>query len=187
MDEIKAFVNKLEDMSKDDIIKGLPGIMQKAQKIGFVKVAQELPDLGTAIRDKMAEFEVDEAITLIKEFMPVVFSGMKELAETNEDVAEELEDIEDTKVSMVIEDADFAITLIVADGKFDYAMEQAADADLVLKMTKTVMKDMMSGESDAMSAYMSGDVKAEGNLTKAMALRSIFEAMSEEFGFELMG
>ncbi|MHA1277786.1 MAG: SCP2 sterol-binding domain-containing protein [Candidatus Helarchaeota archaeon] len=187
MEEIKAFVEKLEGMSKDEIINGLPGILDKAKNIGFVKVAKELPDLSTVIRDKVAEFDVDEAITLIKQFMPVVFEGMKELAESNEDVAEELEDIDDTTVSLVIEDADFAITLIVKDGKFDYKLEQVPDADLVLKMNKTVMKDMMSGESDAMQAYMSGDVKAEGNLTKAMALRSIFEAMSEEFGFELMG
>jgi len=37
-----------------------------------------------------------------------------------------------------------------------------------------------------MQAYMSGEVKAEGNLTKAMTLRSIFEVIGEEFGFEIM-
>ena len=48
------------------------------------------------------------------------------------------------------------------------------------------MKSFMSGETDAMQAYMSGEVKAEGNLTKAMALRSVLEVVGEEFGFELM-
>jgi len=88
---------------------------------------------------------------------------------------------------MVLEDGDFAITFIIKDGKFDYKMELVDDADLVMKMNKETMKNMMSGDLDIMQAYMSGEVKAEGNLTKAMGLRSILEAVGEEFGFELMG
>ncbi len=179
-------MDKLEDMSKDDIIKGIPDILTKAKSIGFAKVMKEFPDMNQVIRQKMAEFEVDEGLALIKQFMPVLFDGVKELAASSEDLQEELEDIEDTTVSMVVEDADFAITIIIEDGKFNYKMEAVPEADLVLKMNKVTMKNFMSGETDAMSAYMSGEVKAEGNLTKAMALRSVFEALGDEFGFEIM-
>ena len=186
MEDTKAFLDKLDGMSKEEIVKGIPDMLAKAKEVGFLEVAKELPDMSQIIRDKMAEFEVDEALTLMKQFMPVMFDALKDLMETNEDLQEELEDIEDTIVSMVVEDADFAMTLIIKDGKFDYKLAPVEGADLVLKMAKDAMKDMMSGESDPMQAYMSGDVKAEGNLTKAMALRSIFEAMSEELGFEFM-
>ncbi|MFX1293562.1 MAG: SCP2 sterol-binding domain-containing protein [Promethearchaeota archaeon] len=186
MDEIKAFINKLEGLSKEEIIKGIPDILEKVKAAGLVKVTKELPDLNKVIRNKMVEFEIDETLSLMKQLIPVIFDAMKELAESNEDLQEDLEDIEDTIISMVVEDADFAMTFIVQDGKFDYKMEPIYDADLVLKMSKNVMKDILSGESDPMDAFMSGDVKAEGSIAKAIALRSIFETLSEEFGFELM-
>ena len=186
MDEIKAFVEKAESMSKEDLVKAMPEILEKAKAVGFLKVATEVPEISDLIKNKMGEFEVDQAIEMMKQFMPVMFEAMKELAETDEDIQDELEDIEDTKVAMVIEEADFAVTLIVEDGKFDFKTELVEGADLVLKMTKDSMKGILSGESDPVQAYMAGEVKAEGNLTKAMAMRSIFEVLGEKFGFELM-
>ncbi|MHA1146338.1 MAG: SCP2 sterol-binding domain-containing protein [Candidatus Helarchaeota archaeon] len=187
MDEIKALVGKIKDMPKDELIKAIPDMIEKAKGVGFLNVAKEVPEMTEVIRDKMAEFDVDEALNLMKQFMPVMFDAMKDFAETNEDLQEELEDTEDVAVSMVVEDADFAMTFIIKDGKFEYALKQVDDADLVMKMSKDVMANMMSGEGDPMQAYMSGDIKAEGNLAKAMALRSIFEIMGDEFGFSLMG
>ncbi|MHA1648567.1 MAG: SCP2 sterol-binding domain-containing protein [Candidatus Helarchaeota archaeon] len=187
MEEIKAFIEKAETMSKEELVKALPEIIEKAKAVGFVKVVKEFPELNDLVRKKMAEFEIDEALELTKKFMPLMFDAAKELVETSEDIAEELEDIEDTTVSLVVEDADFAITLIIKDGKFDYKMGTVENADLVMKMSKDTMKDFMAGEADPIQAYMSGDIKAEGNLTKAMALRSVLEALSDEFGFELMG
>lgn len=187
MDEIKSIVGKIKDMSKDEVIKALPDVLDKAKAVGFAQVAKEIPELTEIVKDKMAEFEVDESLNLMKQFMPVVFDAMKTLADSNEDIQDELEDVEDTVISMVVEDSDFAMTFIVKEGKFDYKLAAVPDADLTMKMTKETMKGMMSGEGDAMQAYMSGEIKAEGNLTKAMGLRSIFEALGEEFGFELMG
>lgn len=187
MDEIKAFLEKMNDMSKEEIIKGIPVILEKAKAVGFEKVAKELPDVNEIIRAKMAEFDVDEGLGLMKQFMPIMFDAMKEFAENNEDLQEELEDQEDTSISMVVEDGDFAMTFIIKDGKFDYKMAEVEGADLVMKMTKEIMQGMMSGEGDPMQAYMSGEIKAEGNLAKAMALRSLFEIMGDEFGFNIMG
>ena len=187
MDEIKAMIGKIEGMSKDEVVKALPEMIEKAQAIGFLKVAKEIPEMSEVIRNKMAEFDVDEALGLMKQFMPVMFDAMKDFAKENEDLQEELEDTEDVSISMVVEDADFAMTLIIKDGSFDYKLEQVPDVDLVMKMPKEVMSGMMSGEGDPMQAYMSGDIKAEGNLAKAMALRSVFEIMGDEFGFNLMG
>ena len=186
MDEIKAIIGKADSMSKEELIKAIPDLLEKAKAVGFVKVAEEVPEISDLIRNKMAEFEVDEAIDMMKQFMPVMFDAMKELAETDEDIQDEIEDIEDTAVTMMIEEADFAMTLIVKDGKFDFKLEAVEDADLVLKMTKESMKGMLSGESDPVQAYKAGEVKAEGNLTKAMAMRSIFEVLGEKFGFEMM-
>ena len=187
MQNIKAFIDKAESMSKEELIKALPDILKQAKEIGFIKVAKEYPQINDIVRSKLAEFEVDEALNMMKQFMPMLFEAMQDLVETNEDIAEELEDIEDTVVSMVVEDADFAMTFIIKDGKFDFKMEVVEGADLVLKMGKEAMKALMAGNSDPIQAYMAGDVKAEGNLTKAMALRSIFEALGDEFGFDLMG
>jgi putative sterol carrier protein len=187
MQIIKAFLDKAESMSKEELIKALPDILKQAKEAGFLKVAKEYPQINDIVRSKLAEFEVDEALNMMKQFMPMMFEAMQDLVATNEDIAEELEDIEDTVVSMVVEDGDFAMTFIIKDGKFDFKMEVVEGADLVLKMGKDAMKNLIAGESDPIQAYMAGDVRAEGNLTKAMALRSIFEALGDEFGFDLMG
>jgi len=187
MDEIKSIVEKMKEMSVDELKKAVPDLASKAKAVGYAEVAKELSGMTDTLKDKLAEFEVDDALDLMKSFMPMMFDGMKELAESNEDVQDELEDVEDTVISMVVEDGDFAMTFIVKEGKFDYSMEAAADADLTMKMDKATMKGFMSGEADVMQAYMSGDIKAEGNLTKAMGLRSIFEALGDEFGFDMMG
>ncbi|MHA1266103.1 MAG: SCP2 sterol-binding domain-containing protein [Candidatus Helarchaeota archaeon] len=186
MEDIKAFVKKAETMSKEELIQAFPEIIEKAKAVGFTKVTKEIPDISDLIRNKLAEFEVDDAIALMRKFLPVLFEAMKEVIESNEDLQEELEDIEDTKISMVVEDADFAMTFIVEEGKLNVQMEQAADADLTLKLTKEAMKAIMAGQSDPIQAYMAGDVKTEGEIAKAMALRSLFEMLGEEFGFELM-
>ena len=54
-------------------------------------------------------------------------------------------------------------------------------------MDKSTMKGFMAGDTDPMQAYMSGDIKAEGNLTKAMGLRSVLEIVGEELGIDVLG
>ena len=187
MDEIKSLVEKMKDMSFEELKSAIPQLNEKAKAVGYSKVAKELSGMMDSLKEKMADFEVDDALTLVGEMMPIMMDAMKELAASNEDVQDELEDVEDTIITMAVEDADFAMTMIIKDGAFDYKMGKVDGADLVMKMDKATMKGFMTGEADMMQAYMSGDIKAEGNLTKAMGLRSVFEALGDEFGFEMMG
>jgi len=187
MQDIKAFIENANKMAKEDFIKDAPNILKKAKEVGFIKVVKEFPNINQMIRDKMAEFEVDEAINLIKQFMPLLFDAMKDVIETSEDLKDEIEEIEDTTVSMVIEDGDLAMSFIIKDGKFDFKMEALEEADLVFKMNKDIMRDMIIGNIDPIQSYMSGDIKAQGNLPKAMALRSIFNTLGDEFGFNFIG
>ena len=58
------------------------------------------------------------------------------------------------------------------------------DANLNVHIPISQLGKLSSGDlSDMMQAYMAGDVKVEGDLTKAMALRGVIEYLTDKFGF----
>ncbi|NHI93473.1 MAG: hypothetical protein EAX96_13380 [Candidatus Lokiarchaeota archaeon] len=191
MEEFKKLYEEIKKIPKENVenelIPKLLTMLDKAKEIGFVNIVKEIPDVMDNMRTIIAEFEPEEAIEIIKKYMPVVYDSVIDFVEQNEELQEELEDIEDTSLALMVDDADFTITLIIKDAKISYQMDIPENVDLTLKLNKSTMKNFMTNDMDPMQAYMSGEIKAEGNITKAMGLRPILDFISEELGIEILG
>lgn len=72
-----------------------------------------------------------------------------------------------------IEDGD-NYNLTVKDGTCSVAAGDAADANVTLIMDKDTFKEIASGETDGMQAFMAGKLRAEGDMMLAMKLSELF-------------
>ncbi len=104
----------------------------------------------------------------------------KQLAEENEDVKEELEDIDTTIIQIVVTDIDYKYWVKLGEGTVDYGEGVNDDASVTMKATGAVWGQMSSGEVDGTSAYMSGDLVIEGNLQDAIAFGEVTSIVGEE-------
>jgi putative sterol carrier protein len=107
-----------------------------------------------------------------------VFELFKQIAEENEDLKEELEDM-DIVIQMVITDADKKFWLKAHDGTMEFGEGDVDNPSFTFSATKEVGSGMLFGEVDATSAYMAGDITVEGNLQDAMAFQEIIELALE--------
>ncbi|MEJ2251133.1 MAG: SCP2 sterol-binding domain-containing protein [Candidatus Lokiarchaeota archaeon] len=109
-----------------------------------------------------------------------VYELYKQIAEEDEDLKEELEDM-NIRVQMIITDLDKKYWVTVEDGKFDYGEGELDDPSFTFSATSEVGAGMLYGEVDATSAYMAGDITVDGNLQDAMAFQEIIELAMEAF------
>jgi len=72
----------------------------------------------------------------------------------------------------------------VEDHKLTTGMGEIDDPDVTLQMNEETAKGMFTGETDAASAYMQGDLKIIGEMAKAMKLRALIEIVAEELDIE---
>jgi putative sterol carrier protein len=107
-----------------------------------------------------------------------VYELFKQVAEENEDLKEELEDM-DIAIQMVITDADKRFWLKAHDGTMEFGEGSVDNPSFTFSATKEVAAGMLFGEVDATSAYMAGDITVEGNLQDAMAFQEIIELALE--------
>ena len=94
---------------------------------------------------------------------------MKQASAEIDDLKEELEDIDQFVAQMVVEDKDYKWWVKIGDGAFDYGEGEGADVSFTMSANWETLSGLMSGEVDGTSAYMSGDLKIEGNLQDTMA------------------
>ncbi|MEJ2251135.1 MAG: SCP2 sterol-binding domain-containing protein [Candidatus Lokiarchaeota archaeon] len=109
-----------------------------------------------------------------------MFELYEAIAEENEDLAEELEDM-DIVVQMIITDADKKYWVKAREGKFEYGEGEIDNPSFTFSATMEVGAGMLFGEVDATSAYMAGDITVEGNLQDAMAFQEIIELAMEGY------
>ena len=116
--------------------------------------------------------------------LPLFLAALEEIAGTNDDLKDELEDTEDVVIQFNVPDVIQAY-IEIKGGKLTAAEGTKEDADVTLEMTEEVGKNLFTGETDAASAYMAGDLKIIGEMAKAMKLRSLIEIAGESFGFSI--
>ncbi len=116
--------------------------------------------------------------------LPLFLAALEEIARSNEDLIDELEDTEDVSIQFNVPGV-IAAYLEIKDGKLSAKEGTIDNPDVTLEMTEEVGKNMFTGETDAASAYMAGDLKITGEMAKAMKLRSLIEIAGEELGFEI--
>jgi putative sterol carrier protein len=107
-----------------------------------------------------------------------VYELFKQVAEENEDLKEELEDM-DIAIQMDITDAGKKFWLKAHDGTMEFGEGSIDNPSFTFSATKEVAAGMLFGEVDATSAYMAGDITVEGNLQDAMAFQEIIELALE--------
>lgn len=107
-----------------------------------------------------------------------VYELFKQVAEENEDLKEELEDM-DITIQMNITDADAKFWLKAHDGTLEFGEGDVENPSFTFSATKEIGAGMLFGEVDATSAYMAGDITVEGNLQDAMAFQEIIELALE--------
>ncbi|MHA1380069.1 MAG: SCP2 sterol-binding domain-containing protein [Candidatus Helarchaeota archaeon] len=187
MEELRNMVKGLEGADAAKLKEDIPKIMAKIKEIGFVEVVkdEELKDFMPKMREQMANVDLDELVPLAKVVMPTFFEGMQELIEASEEAKEELEDIDDMSMMMQVPELDVYMYMKIIDGKFSAGAEKIDDADLTITINKDTFLKQMQGEGDMMSAYMSGEIKMEGEMAKAMALRPLIEVLADEYGIEM--
>jgi len=118
--------------------------------------------------------------------LPLFLKAVEEVAASNEDLQDELEDQDDVVIMMEVPGITSAY-MEIKDGKLT-ADEGAHDAPTVtVQMNEDIAAGLLTGEIDTASAYMAGDIKIVGEMAKAMALRSILEIVGEELGLEMGG
>ncbi|MFX0043947.1 MAG: SCP2 sterol-binding domain-containing protein [Candidatus Hodarchaeota archaeon] len=110
-----------------------------------------------------------------------LYEFIKQLAEENEELKEELEDIDLMTVQLVVTDIDYKYWLKIGEGKLDYGEGEAEDPSVTMSATTATWAGMGSGEIDGTSAYMSGDLVIEGNLQDAIAFGEI-TSLARELG-----
>ncbi len=104
---------------------------------------------------------------------------MKQASAEIDDLKEELEDIDLFIGQMVVEDKDFKWWVKIGDGTFDYGEGEAEDPSFTMSANWETMGGLMSGDVDGTSAYMSGDLKIEGNLQDTMAYGEYLQFAAE--------
>ncbi|MGQ4875265.1 MAG: SCP2 sterol-binding domain-containing protein [Promethearchaeia archaeon] len=109
-----------------------------------------------------------------------IFEFFKQIAEENEDIKEELEDM-DITVQQIITDKDAKFWIKAKDGKIEYGEGEVENPSFTFSCSMQVGAGMLYGEVDATSAYMAGDITVEGNLQDAMAFQEIIELAMEAF------
>ncbi|NVM31629.1 MAG: SCP2 sterol-binding domain-containing protein [Candidatus Helarchaeota archaeon] len=187
MDELREMVKSIGDADAAKLKDLIPKIMNKIKEVGFVKVVrdEELKTFMPKMREKMAEIDVEELIPLANVVMPTFFEGMTELFAASEEAQEELEDMDDMKMQMSSPDLDVYMFITVEDGKLTAGSGKLDDPDVSIIINKETFLKQMQGESDMVSSYMSGDIKIEGEMAKVMALRPLFEVLSDEYDLEM--
>jgi len=109
-----------------------------------------------------------------------IFEFAKQLAEENEDLKEELEDIDTMVVQLVMTDVDYKYWVKMGDGTIDYGEGAGDDPSVTMSATGATWAGLSSGEIESTSAYMSGDLVIDGNLQDAIAFGEIQDIAKEE-------
>jgi len=108
-----------------------------------------------------------------------MYEFIKQVVEEDEDLKEELEDMDETKVQMIVTDANYKYYVILGEGKFDYAEGEVDDPGVTMSATGATWAGLAAGELDSTSAYMSGDLVIEGNLQDAIAYGEVLSMAME--------
>ena len=88
----------------------------------------------------------------------------------NADAAQGMDEVFQFCIS---DDNDYFIE--IKDGACIIETGEHDDPSVTLKMNKDTLKGLLSGEVNGMTAFMTGKVKAEGNMMLATKLNSLFD------------
>ncbi|MHA1281135.1 MAG: SCP2 sterol-binding domain-containing protein [Promethearchaeota archaeon] len=109
----------------------------------------------------------------------IVLKSVEEVSKVDEDLQEELEDYDDTKIQWKI--GNFTGYLHIKDKKVIGVIDEEIDNPDVTIIIPNPEKalEILTGKIDGVSAYMSGDLVIEGSLPVAMAFNDISDIIMD--------
>lgn len=195
-------VDALDETDASDLLAILPDVLDKAPQI-MDKVLPEIESVAVddlvdfmprlmGMNEKMQDMDPSDLEGVlpkmaenIPKIMPTMMKLMDKIISSDEELAEELEGAEDMAINVKAGDV-MTICMAIKDGKMSMGTELADDADMTMEIPMDIMLNLMTGTGDAMSAFMGGDVKMDGDMSKAMGLMPLMTVFSEKFGIEMM-
>ncbi len=118
----------------------------------------------------------------VKMMFYIMAKGFEEIAKIDEEFQEDLEDIEGIVQWNI---GNIRAYLKFDEGKYSFVMDAEAedpDVTMILEDIEFAQR-FFSGEEDGTSAYMSGDLKIEGNLQLTMTYGSLAEYLGDYLKF----
>jgi putative sterol carrier protein len=144
----------------------------------MLKMDENLLKKLAELRDGEGERKPSDALLLAE--------ALKQLAEENDEIKEEVEDIDEIVVQFEYTDFDYKYWVKVGEGSVDYGEGAADEPSVTMKATGATWGGLGSGEIEATSAYMSGDLQIDGNIQDAITYGDI-NGMVGEFLRDLAG
>lgn len=122
--------------------------------------------------------DMDKTEFQVKMSFYIMAKAFEEIAKVDEEFQEDLEDIEGVIQWNI---GNFRAYLSFEEGKYSFVMdEEAKDPDVTMILEDIdFARQFFSGEVDGTSAYMSGDLKIEGNLQLTMTYGSLAEYLGD--------
>ena len=122
--------------------------------------------------------EMDKKEFQVKMMFYIMAKGFEEIAKVDEEFQEDLEDIEGIIQWNI---GNIRAYLTFEEGKYSFTMDaEAEDPDVTMILEDIEFaRQFFSGEVDGTSAYMSGDLKIEGNLQLTMTYGSLAEYLGD--------
>ncbi|MHA1341434.1 MAG: alkyl sulfatase C-terminal domain-containing protein [Promethearchaeota archaeon] len=117
----------------------------------------------------------------------IFVDAVQELADENEDVQELLEDLkeenENITLNFIVEDINISAAMIIKNGILKTQHSVAENPDVVIKIPKeSTAQQILEGKLSMLDAYKKGEIKAEGELSKAMGLGILMNIIGDELG-----
>ena len=126
--------------------------------------------------------DMDKKEFQVKMMFYIMAKGFEEIAKVDEEFQEDLEDIEGIVQWNI---GNIRAYLKFDEGKYSFEMDAEADDPDVTMILEDIefARQFFSGEVDGTSAYMSGDLKIEGNLQLSMTYGSLAEYLGDYLKF----
>lgn len=115
---------------------------------------------------------------LVKMMFYIMAKSLEEIAKVDEDFQEDLEDLEGTIQWKI---GNIRAYQVIEDGKYSFVMDAEADDPDVTMILEDLdfARQFFNGEVDGTSAYMSGDLKIEGDLQLTMSYGSLADYITD--------
>ena len=115
---------------------------------------------------------------LVKMMFYIMVKSLEQIAKVDEDFQEDLEDLEGTIQWKI---GNIRAYQVIEDGKYSFVMDaEAEDPDVTMILEDIdFARQFFSGEVDGTSAYMSGDLKIEGDLQLTMSYGSLADYITD--------
>jgi len=114
----------------------------------------------------------------VKMMVYIMVKSLEEISKVDEDFQEDLEDIEGIIQWKV---GNIRVYQVYKEGKYSFVMDEEAEEPDVTMILEDLdfARQFFSGEVDGTSAYMSGDLKIEGDLQLTMSMGSLAEYITD--------